>query len=392
MRASALARAASLATAVVVVACGAAESERGDGVEALGPPLPGLWPAWVSTTPSGVDAREAELLVLAAEGDGHALRLHVGEEERVLARGPDWFANWADVPAAARDAQGRIWASWLRRTGDGTYDYAAWIAREGDAPRRLHDDDGPGEHGFVSLAPLPSGGLVAAWLDGRDHAKPEGAMRVQARFIDADGRFGPEILLDERACDCCPTSLTARGDGALVAWRDRDVDERRDIALAHVARDGTIRRLEAGLDDGWRIHGCPVNGAVLASDGARVALVRYTEGGGEARIVLSTAEDPDGPWRWRELARGGALGRLDASCGPDGSLSVLWLERVEGVATWMLARWDAIDAGATPRVVREIARTTADRSSGRARIVDLGSRILVATPLPGRVQMVRWRP
>ena len=389
MRAAALASAAAVACALVAPSCegdGAGTIELEDAVRA------GSAPAWVSTLRGASAASEPELVVVAPDAGGHALRLHTGALEREFARGDDWFVNWADTPAAARDAGNRAWASWLERTGQGTYDYAAWIGREGEAPRRLHDDQGPGEHGFVSLLPLRSGGLFAAWLDGRDHARPDGAMRVQARFIAADGAFGPEILLDERACDCCPTSLTAWGDGALVAWRDRDVDERRDIALARVAPDGAIRRIEAGLDDGWRIHGCPVNGAVLAGDGTRVALVRYTEGGGEARIVLSTAEDAEGPWRSRVLARGGALGRLDASCGPDGSLSVLWLERVDGAAAWMLARWSGIDAGAPPQVLRAVARTTPDRSSGRARIVDAGSHVRIATPGPAGVQIVRWRP
>jgi hypothetical protein len=389
MRAAALALAAAAASTLSTASCGEA---RDGSLEVEARERAGAAPTWVSLPRAATRAREPELVVLAPDGGGHALRLHASTGARDLARGERWFVNWADVPAAARDAQGTTWATWLERTGDGAYDYAIWIGSEHAAPRRLHDDVGLGEHGFVSLAPMDEGGLVAAWLDGRDHAKPNGAMRVQARFIDSDGRFGAEILLDERACDCCPTSLTARGDGALVAWRDRDVDERRDIALAHIARDGTTRRIEAGLDDGWRIHGCPVNGAALASDGTRVALVRYTEGGGEARVVLSTAEDPRGPWRWRVLARGGVLGRLDASCGPDGSLSVLWLERVEGAAAWMLARWDSLDADAPPVVVREVARTTADRSSGRARVVDLGSHVRVATPVPGGVQVVHWRP
>jgi len=345
-----------------------------------------------------------ELLALRNDAAQHTLvRTSVGSTTcNELARGDSWFVNWADVPAAVEDEQGQLWFSWLVATGEQTYDYAAWLGRvdaTGKRPvslpeQRLHEDAGAGEHGFVSLAARPQAGIAMAWLDGRAYNEGKGATRVYVRFADNDGTLGPEWLVDDRACDCCPTSLTMVGSDALVAWRDRGPDERRDIALATVSPEGVVTPVQAHTQDGWIINGCPVNGAALASHGERVALVRYTEGGetGAARVLLATADTLDGPWHHRELVAAGAVGRVDVSSGPDGTLSVVWLERTAEAAQWRLARWRHFDARQAPVTQVDLITTTPSRASGRARVLDLGTEVLVAIPAPEGAQVLRWQP
>lgn len=179
--------------------------------------------------------------------------------ERV--RGEDWFLNWADRPAAARDGVQRTLRTWLVASGPGSYDYAVRFrfddpSRDFRAEGRLHDHDGAGEHGFVSLVPLPAGGFFAAWLDGRTHAAR--GQQLRGRAIRADGSLGPELLLDERCCDCCPTAAVALPNGAvLVAWRDRSEDEIRDISFARGMPEdpSTWSVARAVAPDGWRTPG-----------------------------------------------------------------------------------------------------------------------------------------
>src|SRR3546814_15808341 len=90
-----------------------------------------------------------------------------------IARGNDWFVNWADLPALAQLSDGSLWAHLLRKNGSATYAYDAVLShsRDGGATwspwRPMHDDGTPSEHGFVSLLPWSATQMGAVWLDGR---------------------------------------------------------------------------------------------------------------------------------------------------------------------------------------------------------------------------------
>ena len=79
---------------------------------------------------SGGD-KTAVLSWLEASGDdsGHALRFSElrntagswrWSSPRTVFEGPDFFANWADVPSVRRAPDGRLLAHWLQRSGAGT--------------------------------------------------------------------------------------------------------------------------------------------------------------------------------------------------------------------------------------------------------------------------------
>ena len=218
-----------------------------------------------------------------------------------LERGPDHFVNWADAPLVTADTAGRVFGAWLRTSGAGPYAYGVQIHAGGAGARRLHDDDGAGEHGFVSLVPGAGAGDVdAVWLDGRATAGGHGghdahgghggsAMQLRTRRVslERDGEaetaaLGPELLLDDRVCDCCQTSAARLADGTLVvAYRDRGDDERRDVSFVRVRESAfgapTASAPAPVANDGWIIEGCPVNGPELVARGDRVACVWFTE-------------------------------------------------------------------------------------------------------------------
>jgi hypothetical protein len=145
-------------------------------VSDLGPPAaaPGAAEPFVSATRHGVLMSWLEPAVKANE---MALRFSVHEagrwsQPRTVVQRADLFVNWADFPSVVKDAKGMLFAHWPQRCGSATYAYDVWIATSRDGGRTwsgpliLNRDGRKDEHGFVPLAPLPNGGVGAAWLNG----------------------------------------------------------------------------------------------------------------------------------------------------------------------------------------------------------------------------------
>ncbi len=348
---------------------------------------PELWPA----RPSGASAFPAwlaaegapELLVTRSTRESARLELCglVDPSPRTLASGPGWFLNWADFPAAARLAEGTVLAAWLELWPGEPHSYGTRFtllapdgARRGDV-RPLEEHRGPGEHGFVSLAPLDELRFLALWLDGRAAgAHGAGETRVYARTIGADGTLGPEQLVDPRACSCCPTALVRVADGTfLAAWRDRSDEELRDIALARFdgERWSGPERLHA---DGWKIDGCPVNGPRLAASATRVAATWFTGADGSVRVALGDARGHGfgAPLR---VDDGAPEGRGDAAFLPDGSLLVGWMEHGSRRSSWRVRRVTAAGEAGPALVVAEVS---SERSSGFLRMASDDTGVLVA--------------
>jgi len=303
------------------------------------------------------------------------------EPARVLASGPDWFVNWADVPALGALEDGTLAASWLERSGTGSYDYRVRIAVGGAAPLVLHDDSGTGEHGFVSLAALDPERWLAVWLDGRasgGHHDGSGAMQLRARTVAKRGELGPEVLLDARVCDCCATAAerTASGD-VLVVYRDRDPNEVRDLAAVLVRPDGSASTPVRVCDDGWKIAGCPVNGPALAASGTELAVAWFTLGA-ESRARVQVAFSRDGGRTFgapTQVSQAETDGFVDCAYDAGGRLWVSWLERpTRERGEWRLA---PIDDGVVGEA-RTLAATVPGRAAGIARLVSAGDGLLFA--------------
>src|SRR5262249_35578548 len=133
---------------------------------------------------------------------------------------------------------------------------------------------------------------------------------------------------DGRACDCCNTAAVAVPGGLLVAYRDRDKDETRDIALTRL-QDGTWTPPVPLHRDGWKINGCPVNGPALDSRRTDVAVAWFTMSGNQAKVLAAFSHDGGehfGPPI--EISTGDPLGRVDVALARDGSALVSWLEAI----------------------------------------------------------------
>jgi len=134
---------------------------------------------------------------------------------------------------------------------------------------------------FQDVMAAPNGALYTAWLSYRQYM-PENEIDVDDAFTqvritrsdDAGLTFGPSILVDDRSCECCRTSMTVGPDGALyLAWRDQAPqddggDPVRNMVISRSQDSGQNWTSPTLIhDDGWRFAQCPESGPVIAADG-----------------------------------------------------------------------------------------------------------------------------
>lgn len=244
------------------------------------------------------------------DAGGHALKFATFDDAtwsapREIARGDDWFVNWADTPHVLATEDGALWAHWLRQSASAKYAYDVVLSRSGDggltwsSAMVVNSDGTPTEHGFVSLWPQSRDSLGIAWLDGRNmatgaHASHEahaaGAMTLRAAHIDSRLRKSAETELDPRTCDCCQTDAAMTSRGPLLAYRDRDGDEVRDIVTMRFD-EGAWTLPRKVHDDRWKMPACPVNGPALAARANDAWVAWYTASGDVPRIRLAHSAD-----------------------------------------------------------------------------------------------------
>ena len=211
-----------------------------------------------------------------------------------IARGTDWFVNWADYPMISSDVEGRMMSHFLAKSANGTYSYDVHVSQSSDG--RVwsedfipHRDGTPTEHGFVTMLPYKDK-FVVAWLDGRntgltDHssATGHGAMTLRSAFISKDGNMEKEVELDDRVCDCCQTGGAITSNGPVIVYRDRSENEIRDMSIVRLA-EGEWTPPKTIFADNWEIAGCPVNGPRVSSIDNILAIGWFTASEGQSHL------------------------------------------------------------------------------------------------------------
>ncbi|HXW04671.1 MAG TPA: hypothetical protein VD833_05525 [Vicinamibacterales bacterium] len=333
-----------------------------------------------------------------------------------VAAGTDWFVNWADIPSVLRLDDGALAAHWLQKSGTGTYAYDVRLSVSADDGRTWapsfspHHDGTQTEHGFVSLVQMPGAWLGLVWLDGRhgqtrtntghgrtptntDEHGPrmntekhgprmntekhgQGAMSLRFAAFDRSLKQVADVAIDDRVCECCPTSAVAIREGLLTAYRNRSEDEVRDI---HVARYETGRWSPPAPvhADNWRIAACPVNGPALSARGRAVAAAWFTvkDDAGHAFVAFS---DDDGrtfgtPVRLDDYQ---STGRVDIELLPDGSAAVSYLEVTERGGSQFRVR--RVDRSGMRSPAITVAGVESGRTSGYPRLALHGSELVFA--------------
>lgn len=363
----------------------------GSGQPFLAADQDGVWMSWTEPAVAGHRVAVSHFDALADRWSA----------PQTVAEGEGFFVNWADFPSV-QAVGNRLVAHWLWRGGQGTYDYGVRLAWSEDGgstwspPWTPHEDGTPTEHGFVSVFETGEG-VWAAWLDGRAMIEPGGPMAVRARLLPlpgpaGEGLAGEETVVDARSCECCQTDAVVAGGVPVLAFRDREEGEVRDI---HVSRWMAGREGEPAWtpsvpvhEDGWVIGGCPVNGPAMAARDDAVAVAWFTAPEGEARVNIAFSEDAAASFGSPvQVDLGQPVGRVDVVMLDDGSAIVTWLERTaEG--TVILGRRVAADGGAGDP--RPLASSDAARASGFPRIARLGKdRLMLAWTDPAGGGQVR---
>ena len=308
-----------------------------------------------------------------------------------VARGDNWFVNWADVPSVMRMNNGTLAAHWLQKSGSSAYAYDVRLSHSADdgrtwsTSRTPHHDGTQTEHGFASLVEMPDHGLGVAWLDGRKTATsggheaapsaPSAAMTLRFATYDAVWAQVSELPIDQRVCDCCPTTAAVTSEGPIVAYRNRTEDEVRDIVVSRFAGERWTEPVPVHAD-GWKIAACPVNGPMLSARGRQVVLAWFTAVGDIGHAYAAFSSDAGRTFGERIRVDDVATqGRVDVEMLDDGSAVASWIELIDGRAAFMVRRLSSSGARTLPV---EVAALEGSRSSGYPRMARSGDELLFA--------------
>ena len=305
---------------------------------ALTPPAqPDSMAPRLSASPSGTIV----LSWLEPDGEAHALRYSEltpsgWSAPATVASGGDWFVNYADMPSVV-PVSDTLWAAhWLENRTEFGYAYDIHVALSTDRGKTWsrsvvpHDDDTDTQHGFVSMYSDGDGvGLV--WLDGRKYINEvtddvaASAMTLRGATIEPDLSVADASLIDDVICDCCQTDVAYSSTGPVAVYRDRTVDEIRDIYVTR-RTNGIWLPGQAVHDDHWLIDGCPVNGPVIAAHGDHVAVAWFTGARGRARVEAAWSQDGGSTFAAPvDVGIERPLGHVGAELLANGDLVVSWL-------------------------------------------------------------------
>ncbi len=271
---------------------------------------------------------------------------------RTVSESAQMFVNWADLPSVVPIADGHLAAHWMVSSGAHSYAYDIAFSESFDngeswsTPTTPHADGTDTEHGFVSIYSY-DGETGLLWLDGRKMINEVTDDPVASGMTLRSSKQ----LVDELVCDCCQTDVAIASSGPVAVYRDRSIDEIRDIYITRLIDD----HWQSGVpvaEDGWQIWGCPVNGPSIAADGDRVAVAWFTAAE-EALVNLAISTDSGESFSAPiEIVRSKTLGRAAIAILDDGAVAVSWLASTE-----------------SGNFEVKVKRVNADGSAGPARIV-----------------------
>ena len=259
----------------------------------------------------------------------------VWSSPNVITKNKEYFINWADFPSTNYINNDTLVAHWLEKSGPGTYDYDVHLSfsfnRGADwtSSQIPHATLIKGEHGFVSFG-IGKSMHDVVWLDGRnmimDHSKEDyGQMSLYHSSFTSNGNLINEYEIDDRVCECCPTSSVRVKDTLIVAYRNRSLDEIRDIYIARRVGD-TWEKSYPVHNDGWSIAGCPVNGPMLSANNSNVALAWYTSANGNPSVKVAFSTNSGKNFSTPQ--------RVDLSM-PIGRVDIEWISNSEILISWI---------------------------------------------------------
>jgi len=313
------------------------------------------------------------------------------DRPRDIARGSNWFVNWADHPSIAAMPDGSLLAHWLVNTGrkEGSYGYGIRVARSTDdgATWSTIFEDGMKNvadyAGFLTFSPATAG-ADAIYLtplapdDGTSHGhdEPEHIKTLAAVSFGPDGSVKGQKVVDPDVCSCCMTDIAQTAQGPVAVYRDHLPGDIRDISIVRRV-NGAWTAPATVFSDGWHIPGCPTNGPAVAARGERVAVAWFTAAKDTPRLKMVFSDDAGATFGAPIVIDDGRpVGWPDVALMDDGSALVSWLERRgEGQGEVLVRR---VSPGRAPGAPVVIAKAVSGRATGVPHMVRIGDRMLVA--------------
>jgi len=273
---------------------------------------------------------------LESEGDKTTLkfteRSSSGWTTPVVVTSGSLITNDADAPSVIRLSDGSLAAHWTKETDrhrEGTDLFVSFSKDDGRSwsqPMSPHHDGTLTQHAFATIFELPSKGVGVIWLDARAYDNDQDQIGLRYAAFDTSWKQTADAWIDDRVCECCPTTAAVTADGVLAAYRDRSNDEIRDIYTSRL-ENGTWTRGKAVHDDGWAIEACPVNGPMLSAKGQDVVAAWFTAVNNEGRAYAAFSSDAGRSWGPPiRLDDTGSLGRVSVALLDDRTALASWVE------------------------------------------------------------------
>ncbi len=275
--------------------------------------------------------------------DGHKIVFTTFDNEWTkpitVTSGDNWFINWADFPSVINLKNEEYAAHWLVKSSSNTYAYDTYISLSDNKgenwsePIKAHSDNTQTEHGFVSL--YEDKGLGFIYLDGRKMAneptanKHDTGMTLRSGKIDSDLNLTAAQLIDELVCECCQTDITETDQGPIGVYRNRSVNEIRDIYITRSNKGAWGKGRPLHLDD-WKIAGCPVNGPSIDGHDENITVSWFT--GAKNTPMIKVAKSNDYGLSFEEPIKIGiknTVGHLSHTVDKNKNIWILWQKSMD---------------------------------------------------------------
>ena len=313
----------------------------------------------------------------------------------IVAKGKDWFNNWADFPTIT-ESNKNILTTYLQKSAPDTYTYDVKVNVYNDSLKKwkkdilLHTDGTKSEHGFVSTTSDNKGGFFVSWLDGRNTAGgghhdeghgTAGAMTLRTAHISAKGIISQEQEVDSRVCDCCGTSMATSSNGPVIVYRDRSEDEIRDISISRNI-NGIWTQPQSVYKDNWEISGCPVNGPVISAFEENLAVAWFTGVNEKNKVQLIFSEDGGENFGLPiRIDTNLTLGRVDVVMLNKNEAVVSWMEQVKEETLIQLMK---VNSNGSKGEVVTLSKTSGERASGFPQIELFENKIVAAMTITAK--------
>lgn len=303
-----------------------------------------------------------------------------------VAKGEDWFVNWADFPKVCPLSDDLYSAHFLKKTPGNWHSYSVYQTFSKDSgstwgePKRLHDDSTETEHGFVSTV-HGKDQSVMAWLDGRNYADTtlEDAMTFRSATFDAKGNKIEEVVLDDRTCDCCQTTGVMTDEGPMFFYRDRSESEMRDISYVRRVNGEWTSPVKLAFD-GWVIEGCPVNGPSAAANGNNVAVSWFTAPDGMGVVKMAYSSDAGKTFtKPLEISTEETHGRVGTILTKENVTWVIWLQKSKEQTSWVVR---GVNTKGEMSKIIPVGKAVTSKTGGFPSLIEKGGEIWACFYLP----------